>query len=374
MSVNCKPSVVQPRPDKSPAKESRSMFAQRFKTSTSVGATVSLEFIESVLLPVLKRSCPDDFDRLAVAVVGTGSDVLGLDDEISRDHHWGPRANVMYLREDAERLNKVLNEVFAEKLPRRFRNYDLHVNIGNLTGVCCSAVEDFFARFLQTDKLPSSDLDWLSLCEVDLFHVTAGQVVHDGPGELTRRRQALSYYPDNVWKKRIADWCMYVSGRDAPYNIHRVSKRGDELTCTIYFGVCIKRLMELCFALNRQYAPYTKWLNRTFRTLPCFADELAPLIDDAMRESSWKRRVKILIEANYVIAEALAQLGITAAPIRREFDEGLTDLTLYDSAAQIYRTIPEELFEPSFNQIELWERMAREVLFDTNDYFQNSRE
>jgi hypothetical protein len=352
------------------------MIVQRSETTTTaaIGMSISLEFIESVLLPVLKESMPDDFDRLAVAVVGTGSDVLGLDDEISRDHHWGPRANVMYLRKDAGKLKNSLNAVFAEKLPPRFRDFDLHVNIGNLTGVCCGAVEDFFQRFLQTDQMPTCDLDWLALCEVDLFHVTAGQVVHDGPGELTRRRQALSYYPDNVWKKRIADWCMYVTGRDAPYNIHRVSKRGDDLTCTIYFGICVKRLMELCFALNRRYAPYTKWQNRMYRTLPRFADELAPLIDDALQETSWKRRVRILIEANYVVADALAQLDLTVPPIRREFDEGLSDLTLYDSAAQIYSTIPEELFRPSFNQIELWERMSREVLFDTNDYLQSSRE
>jgi hypothetical protein len=350
------------------------MIIQRNDEMASNGAAISLEFIDDILLPLLKDSLPDDFDRLAVAVVGTGSDVLGLDDEISRDHHWGPRANVLYLRTDAARLKGMLKAMFTERLPRRFREYEIHANIGNLTGVCCGSVEDFFERFLQTDKLPTSDTDWLSFCEVDLFHVTAGQVVHDGPGELTRRRQALSYYPDNVWKKRIADWCMYVSGRDAPYNIHRVAKRGDDVTCTMYFGLCLKRLMELCFTLNRRYAPYTKWLNRTYRKLPQFADELAPLLDEAFLATSWKRRVLLLIEANYIVADALAQLGLTAPPTRREFDEELTDLTLYDSAAQIYSAIPEELFSPSFNQIELWERMAREVLFDTNDYFQNSRE
>jgi hypothetical protein len=298
--------------------------------------------------------------------------VVGLDDEVSRDHHWGPRANVLYLRNDAERLKPLLAGVFAAHLPKQYCGYDVRVNIGNLTGVCSCAVEDFFQRFLQTDRLPTSDLDWLKYCEVDLFHVTSGQVVYDGPGEFTRRRQALAYYPDHVWRKRLADWCMYVTGRDAPYNLYRVSKRGDEITCAIYFGLCLKRLMELCFAINRRYAPYTKWLNRTFRKLPLVAAELAPLIDDAMAESSWKRRVAILIEANYVIADALAELGLTAPPVRRPFDEGLTDLTLYDSAAQIYATIPAELFGPSFNQIELWERMAREVLFDTNDYFQSS--
>ena len=351
-----------------------STIAQRKEASTIVGATISRDFIELILLPLLKESLPDDFDRLAVAIVGTGSDVLGLDDEISRDHHWGPRANVLYLRKDAGRMRKSLSALFSEKLPRRFREFEIHVNIGNMTGVCCGAVEDFFQRFLQTDQLPARDVDWLALCEVDLFHVTAGQVLYDGPGELTRRREALAYYPEHVWKKRVADWCMYVSGRDAPYNIYRVSKRDDDLTCGIYFGLCVKRLMELCFALNRRYAPYTKWLNRTFRSLPRFADDLAPLIDDALLETSWKRRVKILIEANYVIAGALAELDLTAPPIRREFDEGLTDLTLYDSAAQIYSTIPPELFGPSFNQIELWERMAREGLFDTNDYFQSSRD
>jgi Domain of unknown function (DUF4037) len=341
---------------------------------SSTGLSISREFIESTLLPLLQKSLPNDFDRLAVAIVGTGSEILGMDDEISRDHHWGPRANVMYLRADADRLRDKLRRLFDEELPRNYGEYAIHANIGNLTGVCCGAVEDFFLRFLGTDELPARDLDWLALCEVDLFHVTAGQVVYDGPGELTRRRQALAYYPANVWRKRIADWCMYVTGRDAPYNIHRVSKRHDDVTCTIYFGLCVKRLMELCFALNCQYAPYTKWLNQTYRKLPKYADDLAPLIDRAFSESSWKQRVHILVEANYVVADALADLDLTDPPVRRNFDDGLTDLTLYDSAAQIYSRLPSELFAPSFNQIELWERMAREVLFDSNDYFRNFRD
>ena len=129
MSVNGKRNVMLPRPDKSPAKESGSMIAQRSETTASVGASISLEFIESVLLPVLKESCPDDFDRLAVAVVGTGSDVLGLDDEISRDHHWGPRANVLYLRQDAGRLKKSLTSGVRRKAAAavsRFRSARQH--------------------------------------------------------------------------------------------------------------------------------------------------------------------------------------------------------------------------------------------------------
>ncbi|GAF76263.1 unnamed protein product, partial [marine sediment metagenome] len=250
----------------------------------------------------------------------------------------------------------------------------LSVNIGNLTGVCHCAVEDFFGRFLSTDRLPACDEDWLDLCEVDLFHVTGGEVVYDGLGDMTARRKALAYYPDAIWKKRIADWCMYVSGRESPYNLHRVSKREDDLTCTIYFGACIKRMMELCFMLNRQYAPYTKWLNVGFRRLPDYGAQLAPIIDETMSEPTWSRRVRLLIDANYVIADAIADLGLTGEVVRREFDDGLTDLTLYYSAARIYSELPRALRDPSFNQIEHWEKMARDVLFDTNDYLQGSPE
>lgn len=338
------------------------------------GVDISRDFVSEALLPRLESALGADLQRLAVAIVGTGSDVIGLDDEISQDHHWGPRANVMYLRNDAARIRPALESVLTDDMPKHYAGFRVHVGIGNLTGICCCEVEGFFARFLGTDQLPQRELDWLALCEVDLFHVTGGVVLHDGPGELTRRREALSYYPDNVWKKRVADWCMYVTGRDAPYNLHRVSKRGDELTCSIYFGLCLKRMMELCFAVNRRYAPYAKWLNRTFRDLPLAADALAACLDEAVAVSTWRKRVDLLIEANYVIADALADLGLTEPVQRREFDDGLTDLTLYDSAAQIYRTLPPELFAPSFNQIELWEKMAREVLFDANDYLQKSRD
>jgi hypothetical protein len=58
----------------------------RFKS----GLEISKEFISTLLLPLLQDEVPEFYDRLSVAVVGTGSDVLGFDDEISRDHHWGP--------------------------------------------------------------------------------------------------------------------------------------------------------------------------------------------------------------------------------------------------------------------------------------------
>lgn len=335
----------------------------------TTGREISIRFIREVLWPTLSSQLGDDASRLAVAVIGTGSDVAGLDDEISRDHHWGPRANVMVLPEDEQTLLPGVHEILSTHLPGSFQGFPISRDVLIMAGVCCTTVDRFFEYFLGTKQLPDNDLDWLKLCEVDLLHVTSGAVEIDGPGELTRRRQALAYYPENVWSKRIADWCMYITGRDAPYNLHRLAKRGDRLTANIYKAMYAKEVMELTFALNRRYAPYTKWLNYTFRTLPRFADQIGPGLYAIEAEPDPEKNTHQMVELNYVIAEAIAELGLADKPVRVEFDDALTDLTLYDTAAQIYAGIPHELFAPSFNRTELWERLARDVLFDTNDYF-----
>lgn len=335
----------------------------------ATGREISIEFIHVIVWPLMQKSLGDQANRLAIAVIGTGSDVSGLDDEVSRDHHWGPRANIMLLPEDAENLLPKVDEVLARDLPSQFRGFTVTRDVKIMTGVCSTTIHQFFEYFLGTAQLPESNLDWLGLCETDLNHVTGGVVVIDGPGELTRRRHILAYYPEPVWMKRIADWCMYITGRDAPYNLYRVAKRDDHLTGAIYKALYLKQAMEMAFMLNRRYAPYTKWLNRTFRALPRFASDMAPMIDAIAAETDMKKNVIQMIDLNYVIANAIAELGLARKPERAKFDEGLTDLTLYDSAAQIYTSIPADLFAPSFNRVELWERLARDVLFDTNDYF-----
>jgi hypothetical protein len=336
----------------------------------ATGIEISTDFINAIVLPVLKKELPADYSRLAVAIIGTGSETLGLDDEISRDHHWGPRANVMYLRADEARLDKRIQTILQTKLPKKYLQYEVHADLKSWISVCSTSVENFIETILGVPGLPTRDLDWLQLCEMDLLHVTGGKVVSDGPGELTRYRQHLAYYPDNVWKKRVADWCAYAAHREGAYNVQRSSRRGDEITSTMYLGQAFKRIMELCFLLNKQYAPYTKWLNRSYRRLPKYVDRIAPALDAIMAEKVWKQRVIMLAEVQYALADAVADLGLTRKPVRRPFDEGLTVAPLYESAAEIYSHIPAELFYPSFSTVEYWERLARQVLFDTSDFFQ----
>ena len=241
-------------------------MARLSEPSMPTGLEISRRFIEQLVVPLLHQHLPDLAGRIAVGVHGTGSDVLGLDDHISRDHHWGPRAVVLLQDQDADAVENV-REVLAARCPADFESHPVHHDRANRTAVCVDSIGSYLAWFLGTSNLPRQDEDWFALCETDLLHVTSGAVFHDPSGVWTDVRRQLAYYPDRVWKKRLADWCMYVTGRDAPYNLYRVSRRGDEAAARIYFGQALRRTMELGFALERRYAPYPKWQHRLFKTL-----------------------------------------------------------------------------------------------------------
>jgi hypothetical protein len=284
------------------------------------------------------------------------------------------------LRDEDAALVDSVRRTLATGCPREFEGYPLRHDAASRTAVCVDHIGGYLSWFLGTSTLPRRDEDWFDLCETDLLHVTGGEVFHDPSGEWSGIRARLAYYPECVWRKRIADWCMYVSGRDAPYNLHRVSRRGDDVASQIYLGQALRRSMELAFAMERRYAPYPKWQYRLLPKLGGCAQEVAPLLQALAQETRgcetadekgrWRERVDLLIRINWIYAKRLHELNLTSAPVFKPFDEALTDLTLYLSAQQIYADLPPAWRACSFNPVESWEKIARLVLFDAGDYFQ----
>ena len=59
------------------------------------GMELSRRFYWEAVRPVLDRLCPGVAH--SAALIGSGSETLGFDDEMSRDHNWGPRLQ-LFLR------------------------------------------------------------------------------------------------------------------------------------------------------------------------------------------------------------------------------------------------------------------------------------
>ena len=54
------------------------------------GLDLAERYFVAVGVPMIHRLFPDYEEKIAVGLVGMGSECFGFDDEISRDHDWGP--------------------------------------------------------------------------------------------------------------------------------------------------------------------------------------------------------------------------------------------------------------------------------------------
>jgi hypothetical protein len=68
--------------------------------------------------------------------------------------------------------------------------------------------------------------------------------------------------------------------------------------------------MRLCFLMERQYAPYIKWLGTAFAELECAA-QLSPVLARALAAPLWQERERHLSQAYEQVARMHNDLGIT---------------------------------------------------------------
>ena len=83
------------------------------------GLELAEKYYEEIGRPTIaERSA--DVHRIAVGLVGEGSECFGFDDEISRDHDWGPGFCMWLTTDDHARLGADLQELY-DSLPKTLR-------------------------------------------------------------------------------------------------------------------------------------------------------------------------------------------------------------------------------------------------------------
>jgi hypothetical protein len=250
----------------------------------------------------------------AAALLGDGSEVLGYDDHVSTDHDFGPRLQ-LFLAPDAD-LAPV--RAALTRLPARFEGYPVRFSRthsydgGAVHQVEVTAVEDYFTSRLAVDPVHGLRLaDWLLTPTQLLAGLTAGPVFHDPAGELARRRAALGWYPDDVWRYVLAAGWLRV-GQEQAF-VGRAGGIGDQLGSAILAACQARELVRLAFLVQRCWAPYGKWLGRAFAGLP-LAAEAGPPLRTALTATGWREREAAVCAASSVLAAATNRLGL-AEPV-----------------------------------------------------------
>lgn len=203
----------------------------------------------------------------AAGLVGRGSECFGFDDEISRDHDYGPSFCVWLRRDVYERYGRKVQEAY-EKMPAEFLGVPGRVmeETGRgRVGVLC--LEDFYYGLLGTEHVPETNAEWMRLKDENLSTATNGKVFEDRLGAFSRMREGLlSYYPEDVRIKKIVARMAGMS-RAGQYNYMRAMRRGERVAAELFLQEFIRESMQLVYLLNRRYAPYDKWLHRGMKDL-----------------------------------------------------------------------------------------------------------
>ena len=230
--------------------------------------------------PALMAEIPDIMARAAVGLAGEGSECLGCDDDISRDHDFGPAFCLWLPRADLadaairERIERALASLPAEfgGHPSRLAPERRNGRVGPL------AVEDFFGFFTGLREPAPTWRDWLRIPEYHLSSCVNGEIFEDNLGEFSRWRQALAWYPRDVHLKKMAARCM-VMAQAGQYNLPRVLRRGDATAAMLAAARFAEAALSLVFLLNRRYMPFYKWAGKIAGTLPFLGGNLREALD-----------------------------------------------------------------------------------------------
>ncbi|GIJ65529.1 DUF4037 domain-containing protein [Virgisporangium ochraceum] len=245
----------------------------------------------------------------AAALLGPGSEVLGFDDDVSTDHDFGPRVQVFVAAPDE--VGPVAGRLDA--LPAEFAGFPVRYGLSRTPEVVDHHVEvttpgRFFRRHLGTDPAGGMAVaDWVLAPTQVLRTLTAGAVFHDPAGDLARRREALGWYPDDVWRYALAAGWWRVD-QEEPF-VGRTGARGDDLGSRILATRLVRDLMRLAFLIEREWAPYGKWFGRAFRDLRLGASVHNGL-EAVLSASRWRDREAALVAAAGVLAAATNDLRL----------------------------------------------------------------
>lgn len=223
------------------------------------GLELSRLYYQQAGKPMLEKNFSEYIPRIAVGLVGEGSECFGFDDDISRDHDFGPGFCIWLCKEDYAQIGAEMQQAY-DNLPKEFMGYSARNTSNRGVGrVGVFEISSFYRQFIGNEQPPQSLMRWLYLPEHKIATAINGEVFEDNFGMFTSVRDQLSaYYPEDVRIKKIAARASSMA-QSGQYNYSRCMRRGDTVAANMALTEFIKSTISMVYLLNRRYCPYYKW-------------------------------------------------------------------------------------------------------------------
>ncbi len=280
------------------------------------GMELSRAYYETCGRAMIHEKFPEYESRIAVGLVGEGSDCFGYDDETSRDHDWGPGFMMWVPDQVYEEIGQQLQAAY-EELPQTFLGYSYRTSRQGAGRRGVQTVRGFFGRLLGMEQMEGVRkametenpglIPYRQMEESALAAAVNGSVFRDDEGIFTQIRTLLKdHYPERLRYLRIAEaaarFCQY-----GQYNSARMLRRGDVLSFRMMLGRAAEEALKLVYYMEGQFPPHDKWLPEGVRRLGGYED-LLELLQEAL-EGRGEEACRTMDQVGGLLAHSLYRAG-----------------------------------------------------------------
>jgi hypothetical protein len=275
------------------------------------GLYLAREYYLSCGREMLETRFPKYIDRIACGLAGEGSECLGYDDEISRDHDFGAGFCMWLTDGDFSKTGEELRTAYAE-LPPFFGSCAKRnpVSFGQwrLSAVRTS---DFYRKFTGLPRAPETLEEWRGIPEHFLSAAVSGEVFTDALGEFSAvRKKLLNFYPEDIRLKKLAARTASAA-QSGQYNFPRCMRRGEQTAAFLALAEFIRAVCSAAYLLNRKYMPYYKWARRGLKDMKLLP-ELYGMVEKLAEPENHLGRQSLIEEICRLLLSALKHQGLSS--------------------------------------------------------------
>ncbi len=287
------------------------------------GKELSKNFYFDVVRPILESNYPGL--TYSAGLLGSGSEILGFDTEMSTDHNWGPKLFLFLSEADLDHHQANIHRVLGRELPYSYHGFPTHFEeVAGEPGtdvmkttthrpinhrVSMINLDAFLRTYLGFNPDKAFTIaDWLTIPEQKFRSIVDGAIFYDGLRALKPLQEKVSYYPPDIWLYLLSAGWQRI-GQEEPF-VGRTGLVGDDLGSALITARQVAHLMGLAFLIEKTYAPYSKWFGSAFALLPS-ASSLHPHFMGAIQAADWQEREHHLGQASLILVRMTNQLHIT---------------------------------------------------------------
>ena len=275
------------------------------------GLELCESFYKEYGIPMIRTKFPAYEGMIAAGLVGEGSECFGFDDEVSRDHDFGPGFCLWLTDQVYDEIGEALQEEY-DKLPDTYMGVTRVETHEARKSVGVFRIGEFYEQLIGLADVPSTQNQWLFLEDYQLASATNGKVFRDDLGEFTRIRNGiLKYYPEEVRIKKIAREATLMA-QSGQYNYNRMFGRGEKVTADIALAEFLKHTMSMIYLLNRRFAPLYKWMHRGLQEMKVLT-EIRDILTALVELPNGDERIPDMIELIVaMIIKEMKKQGLTS--------------------------------------------------------------